>query len=231
MTLEVRCEGYCCSPASPASCQSREVRTGLSWTPKAQRALLSNPGTNPNPCDVAVSTPSILVLRPHVVARATESLVPITIVSHKVRPIQRLPTILPTTRAVSIPSSARRREPTHQTAKALLMPHLPKRLRIIPRDPLPTPPTFRFPQPRIARLTIGMPLVHHERRRERPFPPPRERFRIDEGVAARGAEEVEGVVGSWTGGEEARVRDGQVVVLCDRSFALVALLGVQLCRR
>lgn len=194
---------------------------------KTERPL-SNPAANLNPCDVAVSflPSSILVLRPHVVARVTKRLISLPIVSHKVRSIKRLPTIL--LAPISTRSSQERRGETHQTAKALLMPHLPKRLRIIPSNPLPASPALGFPQPHIARLAIRMTLMNHERRRERPFPPPRKRLWIDKRVAARGAEEVEGVVRSRTGGDQSFVRDGEVVVLCDRGFALVALLRIQL---
>lgn len=71
--------------------------------------------------------------------------------------------------------------------------------------------------------------MHHELRRKGTLRAARRQGRrIDKGVTAIGAEEVEGVVGARPGWEETLVRDGHVVRFGDRRLALIALVCEEL---
>ena len=109
------------------------------------------------------------------------------------------------------------------------MPYALERLEEVASYPLATSLTPRFPETDVARVAVGVPVVDHVRRGERAFLALGERLWVDERVTTVGAKEVQGVVGSdWNGRGEGRVRDGEVLLICDRRLALEASRGVEL---
>lgn len=102
------------------------------------------------------------------------------------------------------------------------------RFRIISRDPFLTSKALRFEHSQITFLTIRITIFDHERFSEGPFFTFREGFRIDERVAAGGAEEMESVVGPRAGRCETFVGDGDEFIGCYGGFAMIARCSVEL---
>lgn len=183
--------------------------------------------------------PPSTVLRSNVVAFAAVSFlasVARPVVAHEVRAREDLVAVLRESEGQLRPGSRKERVKgtrTHHASKAIFMILETTCFDPVGRDPLPAPlaRALRLEHAQIASLAVGVALVRNVGFGQGVLLALSERGRVDEGIAAVGAEEVSGMVGAHgSGRQQERVGNVDVLGFGDGRLAVEAFLGVVLFR-